>query len=386
MRILFCNYEYPPLGGGGGVLNAHLAEELATRHDITVLTSGALGTPDREVRDGVDIVRVPVFGRSEAAAANMASMASYLPMGVLKGRKLVREKQFDVINTHFVLPTGPVGAMLARSAKTPNVLTVHGGDLYDPSKSSSPHRHAILRAAVRSLLQKADSVVGQSQNTIDNVHKFYLPEQECELIPLGIKRRTLPAADRASLGISPDEFVMVTIGRLVSRKAVDQLIDMMNSFGERAVRLVIIGDGPLKKELEAQASALGVAEKVTFAGFVSDDEKAALLAASDLYVSTSQHEGFGLVFLEGMSASLPVVCYDFGGQTDFLDDGVTGALVPLNNQAQFTNACVRFMESPEACITAGKENVKRVESFYIDTCAREYEKLFAAVIERSAAR
>jgi glycosyltransferase involved in cell wall biosynthesis len=386
MRILFCNYEYPPLGGGGGVLNAHLAEELADRHEVTVLTSGALGTPDRETRDGVDIVRVPVFGRSEAAAANMASMASYLPMGVLKGRKLVREKRFDVINTHFVLPTGPVGSILARTAKIPNVLTVHGGDLYDPSKSSSPHRHASLRMAVRSLLRKADSVVGQSQNTIDNVHQYYLPEQRCELIPLGIKRRALPESDRSSLGIAADEFVMVTIGRLVSRKAVNQLIDMMKSLQDRAVRLVVIGDGPLKKDLEEQASSLGVSAKVTFAGFVSDEEKAALLAASDLYVSTSQHEGFGLVFLEGMSAGIPVVCYNFGGQTDFLDDGLTGALVPLNDLSQFTNACVRFMDSPEDRIAAGKENLQRVESFYIDTCAQEYERLFASVIEQHLAK
>ena len=114
MRILFCNYEYPPLGGGGGVLNAHLAEDLASRHEVTVLTSGALGTPDNEVINGVNIVRVRVFGRSEAAAANMASMASYLPMGVLKGRSMVREKRFDVINTHFVLPTGPVGPWARR--------------------------------------------------------------------------------------------------------------------------------------------------------------------------------------------------------------------------------------------------------------------------------
>ena len=154
----------------------------------------------------------------------------------------------------------------------------------------------------------------------------------------------------------------------------------------RAVRLVVIGDGPLKKDLEEQASSLGVSAKVTFAGFVSDDKKAALLAASDLYVSTSQHEGFGLVFLEGMSAGIPVVCYDFGGQTDFLDDGLTGALVPLNDLSQFTNACVRFMDSPEDRIAAGKENLQRVESFYIDTCAQEYERLFASVIEQHLAR
>jgi glycosyltransferase involved in cell wall biosynthesis len=380
MRILFCNYEYPPLGGGGGVLNAHLAEELAQRHEVTVLTSGALGTPDNEVRDDVNIIRVPVFGRSEAAAANMASMASYLPMGVFKGRSLVRKQRFDIINTHFVLPTGPVGAMLSSAAKIPNVLTVHGGDLYDPSKSSSPHRHAPLRAAIRSLLKKADFVVGQSKNTIENVHKYYLPSQKCELIPLGIKRPERASGDRAALNIAPDEFVMVTIGRLVSRKAVHQLIEMMGKLKNRSVRLVVIGDGPLKGDLEGQASALGVSGKVTFAGFVSDEEKAKLLAVSDLYVSTSQHEGFGLVFLEGMSAGLPVVCYDFGGQTDFLDNGKTGALVPLNELEQFTSACLKYVDSPDECSAAGAENLNRVESFYIDTCARQYEELFEEAI------
>ena len=203
MRILFCNYEYPPLGGGGGVLNAHLAEELAQRHEVTVLTSGALGTSDTEVRDDVNIIRVPVFGRSEAAAANIASMASYLPMGIFKGRSLVRKQRFDIINTHFVLPTGPVGAILSSAAQIPNVLTVHGGDLYDPSKSSSPHRHAPLRAAIRSLLKKADFVVGQSKNTIENVHKYYLQDQQCKLIPLGIKRPERTSGDRAALRSRP---------------------------------------------------------------------------------------------------------------------------------------------------------------------------------------
>lgn len=380
MRILFCNYEYPPLGGGGGVLNAHLAEELADRHDITVLTSGALATPETEVKDGVEIIRMPVYGRSQAAAASMASMASYLPRGVLKGRSLVRSRQFDIINTHFVLPTGPVGAALARLAKIPNVLTVHGGDLYDPSKSSSPHRHAVLRVAVRALLRAADVVVGQSRNTVDNVHRYYLPELPCRLIPLGIKRRPQPARERAHLGIGDEEFVMVTIGRLVARKGLHQLIDMIGEMKERAVRLVVIGDGPLKGSLESQASALDVLDKISFVGFVSDERKAELLAAADLYVSTSQHEGFGLVFLEGMAAGLPVVCYDFGGQTDFLDDGVTGALVPLNEQKRFSDACRTFMNSAEARAAAGHENRRRVEAFYIDTCAREYEALFEATI------
>lgn len=386
MRILFCNYEYPPLGGGGGVINAQLAEELARAHSVTVLTSRAMDLEGEEMVSGVRVIRAPVLGRSMTAAANMLSMATYLPSGYVRGRKLLREKQFDVINTHFVLPTGPLGARLATFGKIPNVLTVHGGDLFDPSKASSPHRHALLRAAVRRLLHRASVVVGQSGNTIDNVHQYYAPDLHCELIPLGIRRPTVQQANRADFGFGPGDTILVTVGRLVRRKANDQLIEMIASIPDSSVRLVIIGDGPLRGELQALADARNVSDRVVFAGFVSEEDKQSLLAVSDLYVSTSQHEGFGLVFLEAMAVGLPVVCYDFGGQTDFLENGRTGALVPLNAQEEFLRACRTLLESPEKMTQAATENLRRVEDYFIDNCARRYEALFERTIKASAVR
>src|ERR1700742_2075333 len=113
MRILFCNYEYPPLGGGGGGVMRALARELARRHEVTVLTSRALDLAAHSDDDGVQVLRVPVFFRRQLATANLPSMLAYLPSAVLKGLGLRRTSQFDVINTHFVVPTGPVGQLLA---------------------------------------------------------------------------------------------------------------------------------------------------------------------------------------------------------------------------------------------------------------------------------
>jgi hypothetical protein len=142
------------MGGGGGVANALLAQELPKRHDVTVLTSQGLDLPPESIEGGVRVVRTPVFFRKQEAVANLCSMLAFLPMGIQTGKRLLRAGQYDVINTHFALPTGPVGDALARFADVPNVLSIHGSDLYDPSKWLSPHRHPYLRAWVRRLLRR----------------------------------------------------------------------------------------------------------------------------------------------------------------------------------------------------------------------------------------
>lgn len=382
MRILFCNYEYPPLGGGGGVINALLAEELASRHEVTVLTSQGLGLPAESIVGGVRVVRVPVFFRSQLAAANVPSMLAYLPMGIAAGKRLLRADRYDVINTHFVLPTGPVGDALARFGKVPHVLSVHGGDLYDPSKWMSPHRHFVLRAWVKRLLRRADKVVAQSTNTVENVHTYYDASLPVARIPLGIKRPAAEVAARADFGFTDDQVLLVTVGRLVARKAMDQLISVLKDTGRPDAHLVIIGSGPQEQALRQKTSELGLTDRVHFMGQTDERDKLRLLQMSDIFVSTSQHEGFGLVFLEAMASGLPVICYGYGGQTDFLIDGVTGHVVPLNDMAMFTDCCRKLISDRDASRRMSAENLVRVEELYIDNCAKQYEQLFEELISK----
>ncbi|QBQ54407.1 glycosyltransferase family 4 protein [Nitrosococcus wardiae] len=380
MRILFCNYEYPPLGGGGGVVNAHLAEELAKRHDVVVLTSRGPALSKDYVEKGVRIIRVPVLMRRQKAAASMISMLSYLPMGILQGRKLLKQERFDIINTHFVIPTGPVGHALSRFGPIPNVLSVHGGDLYDPSKWTSPHRHALLRISIQRLLRQANRVVGQSLNTVNNVATYYTSEVKPTRIPLGIPRPLLGQANRHEYGFKNEDILLVTVGRLVARKAVDQLIELVRNLHNDRVHLVILGSGPLDDELRNLAAQQAVVDRVHFYGHVDEQEKFRILRMADIFVSTSQHEGFGLVFLEAMACGLPVVCYDYGGQTDFLVSGKTGYLVRLNDRAALIASIRCLIDNPANRQTMGKDNQSLVESYYIDQCASCYEELFKEVI------
>ena len=386
MRILLCNYEYPPLGGGGGVVMAALARELARRHTVTVLTSRALGLPGESDDAGVRVIRVPVIFRRELAVANMPSMLAYVPAAGLRGLALERGGQFDVINTHFVVPSGPVGHLLGRLWRIPNVLSVHGGDLYDPSKASSPHRHGWLRGPIRYMLRRADRLVGQSRNTLEHVRGFYGVERPSELIPLGIERPLQRPPVRGELGIPEGAFVMATVGRLVARKATLKLLEALAAAQRPNAHLLIVGDGPEADAIRTTAANLGLGDRVHLTGQVSEERKFQALASADIFVSASQHEGFGLVFLEAMAYRLPIICFDHGGQTDFLNDGETGFVVKLNDLAAFTQAVVQLHDSKPMRERMGETNARRVEGYFIDTCARNYETVFEDAVRSSRSR
>ena len=198
-------------------------------------------------------------------------------------------------------------------------------------------------------------------------------------IPLGIQRPQLEKVSRSQFGFADGEILLVTVGRLVARKAIDQLISLIERFQRPAIRLLVLGSGPEEHKLRELVKAKHVEKQIEFMGQVGELEKFRLLQISDLYVSTSQHEGFGLVFLEAMACGLPIVCYDFGGQTDFLQNQESGHLVPLNDLETFRERCLQLIKDPSQRERMGKHNLLVVEDYYIDQCARRYEQIFNQV-------
>jgi glycosyltransferase involved in cell wall biosynthesis len=385
-RVLIVTYEYPPLGGGGGVIFRDLAEELARRMEITVLTSDGPGLAPHERSGGLEIVRTPVLMRNAKAVASLPSMLSFFPSSMRTGRRLLESRGYDLVHSSFAVPSGPSGLLLARRFRLPHVLSVHGGDIYDPSKRLSPHHTPLLKQTVRRVIQGSDRVVAQSTDTARRTTEIY-GDRHVDIVPLALKPIPFESVSRAQLNLDlePGHIVLITVGRLVPRKGLEQLVDVVSSANEPRLRLLIVGEGPLRDPLEARARAARALDRVRFTGFVSDERKWQLLSASDVYVSTTMHEGFGIVFLEAMESGLPVVTYDRGGQTDFLRPEFA-ELIPYGRLGEFRDRLLRLARDGAARARMGEVARREAKGYYLDRFTDRYAEIYRECLAGASGR
>ncbi len=375
MRILLVNYEYPPLGGGGGILTKTLADELSRRHEVTVLTTRSEGTPRDAYEGHVRIVRTAVLGRRDTTHASTPSLLTFGPSARRTGAWLARTHAYDVVHTFFAVPSGPAGAAIARRARAPHVLTVIGADVYDPSRMS-PSSFAPMRAVVRRVVRGASAVTAISGDIARRATAL-TGRTDVAVVPCGIAQAALPERDRAALGWG-DELVVVTVARLVKRKALDVLVEAAASLG--GVRVEVVGDGPERETLEQMAPR----ERVRFHGALPTEEVRRMLASADAFALASLHEGFGLVYLEAMQAGLPVVAANAGGQTDFLTDEANALLVPPGDAQALASALARLRDDRDLRERLRAASLTTATRYTADAMAAAYVRVYESVIATSA--
>ena len=382
MNILLINYEYPPIGGGGGVSMRDLAEELAKEHTVDVLTSNFSRLNKRERINNVNIFRVPVLRRTSLHTATMLSLLSFPFSAIISGYSLVTRKKYDIINTHFAIPSGPAGMMLSMLSKVPNVLSVIGGDIYDPTKRTSPHRHPFLRWTVRKILNNASAITAISENTKTNAQEIYRTNKNIKVIPLGLPIPSFRKITRPELGLKSERKYLISVGRLVKRKGYDYLLKALCILKDKQplLDLLIIGDGPDSAMLLQLSKDLDISDRVLFLTSVDDERKFQYLNCSDLYVLSSIHEGFGIVLLEAMFCGLAIVATNEGGQTDIITEGLNGTLVPPADENALAGAISKILEHPETIEEIGRRNKKTVKQYSISAVAERYMDIFESVI------
>ena len=384
MKILMFNYEYPPLGGGGGVFNKQLAEELAKNgHMVTVITSNYNSQRACEIVEGVKVIRVPVLLRSDQNAAGLVSMLSYFPASLVAGHKQLSKERYDLIHTMFAVPSAPSALALSKHFKIPHLLSILGGDIYDPSKKLSPHKTPLLHTTVKRMIEGSDKVVALSYDIKSRAIEYYKVSKKIDIVHLGIPEPEFSAKSRDDFGFRQNDILLITVGRLVARKGLEDLIEIVKKLDDKKIKLILVGDGPEKTRLQNLASEFDIHKQICFMGYVSDETKFQLLSIADVYVSTSKHEGFGIVFLEAMATGLPVICYDKGGQTEFLKNSHTGYLVTYGNKDLFQKQLKKMCDDNTLRVISNRFNKNYIKEFFIETCAERYKNLYHSLIKNT---
>jgi len=169
---------------------------------------------------------------------------------------------------------------------------------------------------------------------------------------------------RRAFGVPTQGLLVGTVGRLHPQKGFASLLAAVARVRERlpAIRLLLVGDGALRRDLVARAEALGLAEVVTFAGSRGDVPE--ILAALDLFVLPSLWEGLPNAVLEAMAAGLPVVATAAGGTPELVVDGETGLLVPPGDVTALAEAIERLLRDAGLRRKMGEAGRKRVEGHF----------------------
>ncbi len=253
----------------------------------------------------------------------------------------LRDQPDHIISTHVNFLA--VAHAAARLAGTPFSAVAHGIDVHD---DLSMLRRAALRAAHRIYAVSSwtrDRVLALSG--VDTKRVFLLPNTFDEL---RFKPGSIPGQLAERYGIQPGELVVLTVARLdagEAYKGYDRVIRAMPAIAAAcgAVRFILVGDGPDRARVELLAREVGVGDRVTFCGFVSDEELAGHYRLADVFAMPSTGEGFGIVYLESMACGTPVLAGNVDGSVDALDHGRLGRLVDPTDIDQIAAGIVSLL-------------------------------------------
>jgi colanic acid/amylovoran biosynthesis glycosyltransferase len=283
--------------------------------------------------------------------------------------------RFDVVHCHFG-PNGDDAALLRElgAISCPIVTTFHGFDL-----RASGERHARL-------IRYCDQIHSTCNWSSERLRSFGFDDAKIVIHPPGVDvRRFAPAPKRENDGAVR----LITVARLVRDKAIHLALRTIAAIRaarpDLAVRLRVVGDGPLRAALEAESSALGLTDTVTFSGPADHDEVRRALGESDLFLLPSVAETLSVAVLEAMACGLPVVATDVGGVSEIVS-GRTGRLVPAGDPAALAAAVLDLVEAGDqwpALAAAARGLV--VRDYDIDVLNERLVGHYRAIVAQSVA-
>jgi glycosyltransferase involved in cell wall biosynthesis len=373
MRILVMIHEYPPVGGGGGRVAQDLCRGLAARgHELRVLTAHLEGLPEREVEEGFEVIRLR-SGRRQPYRAGLAAMAGYVLASALAGWRMARAWRPDAIHVHFAVPAGAAALAVARLARVPYLLTAHLGDVPGGTPEKTGRWFRWIAPFTLPVWKSAAAVVAVSSFTRDLAARRY--PVRIQVIPNGVDLAALdPGPLRA--GVPP---LVAFAGRFVAQKNPLQVVRTLSGLRELPWRCTMLGDGPLRAEVEAEIDRLDLRDRFVLSGWVEPEVVIDWFRKADILFMPSLSEGLPVVGVQALALGLAVVAGRVGGFIDLVEPGVNGCLFDPADPRPAAAALRDLLSDPALLLSYREASRKAAQQFDVRGVVDQYEQIFLQV-------
>jgi glycosyltransferase involved in cell wall biosynthesis len=380
------SWEYPPriIGGLARHVEGLSRALVALGHTVHVLTLDFPGAAAEESNGLLFLHRVPV----ELPAPTFHDwVLLFNHFFEKKIGQIVNEfGKPDIIHVHDWL-TVPAGVASKHLLRVPLVMTFHSTESARSPSSSSPES-SLVKGLEWWGSYEASTVVAVSEWMKDQiVTQFNLPARKVVNIPNAVdtdkfNKRVNRTKARHKWSIKPGEKLITAVGRLTSQKGFDDLIRAFPIILKYApnARLLLIGDGYMRSELQELAQYEGVASRITLAGFISDPDLIDAIKSSDVIVVPSRFEPFGIIALEAMAAGVPVVVSRVGGLAEIVQDTVDGLEVDPNKPESIAEATVRIILDDDLAEELAAMATEKVKTYNWEYSANETVEAYKTAI------
>jgi glycosyltransferase involved in cell wall biosynthesis len=372
MNILMLTPELYPYTGGGVAMHAYYVNKFLaseSKHKIVLLAACPIGmrhnpnSLDTQLMEFIYLLPFPL--QSISYVVNAAK--SLITVFMLKYRGKI-----SAIHAHTAFPAimFPV-FMVSVLYRLPFVITAHGSDVRVLRKVR------IVKLFQRFLLNRASYVICVSKEIKQILALEYgLEDDKLVIIPNGYDQTLL--SKKKTRHFQGRERKIVFVAGLRSDKDPSTLIQAFKRVTNQHahLKLVIVGDGPLKKSLEAMSKELNIADRVQFYGQVDHEKAMTILAECDIYVLTSINEGLPTSLVEAMALGKPIIATNVGGVPEVIEDGINGLLVPPMSPERVAQAIMQLLNEPQLAKRLAAAATKSIEDYSWINVVKKHEQIY----------
>lgn len=367
-----------PTFGGSGVVATELGKALAAKnynvHFISYSQPARLDFFNPNVFfHEVSIYKYPLF--------------EYVPYETILASKIVdivKQNKIDILHVHYAIPHASAALMAKnileeQGIHVPIVTTLHGTDITLVGKDPT------FEPVVSYSINHSDAVTAVSESLKrDTLNNFHI-QKDIQVIPnfIDFSRFTKQKKEHFKKAIAPlNEKILVHTSNFRKVKRVEDVVKVFALIADKIPsKLLLIGDGPERTNIELLCRETGVCDRITFLGKQEQIEE--ILSVCDLFLLTSETESFGLAALEAMACEVPVISTNTGGIPEVNVEGITGFLSDVGDIESMAKNALYILSDDSILKTFKSNALKQAQSFHIDKILPMYEEVYRNLIKQS---